>query len=248
MPPLAAVPDLERELDSLYALPLNEFTKARNDLATRLRKAHQSEAAETVKALKKPTAVASAANHLARAAPDQVASLLEASRRLRDTQQRALSGEATPEEVATATAAERTAVRVLLTTARRELANRASPTLLERLGRTLQAAAVDEAGQHLLVRGRLTEELTAVGFGPLEAVESARPRADEIAQAARNRVSALRSQARQLTAEARSAESAAREAEQTAEVLRTEASQRRSEADRVARELAEAEAALRSRR
>ena len=208
-PPLAAVPDLERELDALYALPLAEFTKARNDLATRLKRAHQAEAAATVRGLKKPTAVAWAANHLARAAPDQVASLLEASSRLRETQQRALAGAATPDDVATATAAERSAVRLLVSSARRELGERASPALLDRLGRTLQAAAVDESGQRLLARGRLTEELDAVGFGPLEAVEHARPNPNEVARAARERVTALRAAARQLSAEARTAESAA---------------------------------------
>ena len=66
MPPLAAVPDLERELDALYALPLEEFTKARNDLAARLRKAHQSEASDTIHALKKPTVAAWSANRLAK--------------------------------------------------------------------------------------------------------------------------------------------------------------------------------------
>jgi hypothetical protein len=68
VPPLAAVPDLERELDALYALPLNEFTKARNDLASRLKRAHQADAAAAVRSLRKPTAVAWTANHLARAA------------------------------------------------------------------------------------------------------------------------------------------------------------------------------------
>jgi hypothetical protein len=248
MPPLAAVPDLERELDALYALPLSDFTKARNDLASRLKRAHQGDAAATVRALKKPTAVAWAANHLARAVPDQVASLLETSRRLRETQQQSLAGDTRPEDVATATAAERSAVRVLLTSARQELGARATPALLDRLGRTLQAAAVDETGQQLLARGRLTEELTAVGFGPLEAVEQVRPRPDEIAHAARERVTALRATARELAADARSADRAARDAERAAELLRTEAAQKQSEADRAARDLAEAEAALRSRR
>jgi hypothetical protein len=32
------VPDLERELDALYQLPLEEFTKARNSLASRLKR------------------------------------------------------------------------------------------------------------------------------------------------------------------------------------------------------------------
>lgn len=248
MPPLAAVPDLERELDALYALPLNEFTKARNDLASRLKRAHQTEAAVAVRALKKPTAVAWTANHLARVVPEQVASLLDAGRRLRETQQRALSGDADPGDVADATSAERGAVRLLVISARRELGDRASPSLLDRLDRTLQAAAVDEIAQELLVRGRLTEELTAVGFGPLEAVEHVRPRRDEVARAARERLNALRAEARRLGAEARSAEASALEAERAADVLRTEAAQRRSEADRAARDLAEAEALLRSRR
>jgi hypothetical protein len=247
VPPLAAVPDLEAELDALYSLPLGEFTSARNDLVARLRRAHQAEAAETVKALKKPSSVAWAANHLARTAPDQVASLLEASRRLRDTQQRALEGDASAGDVSAATDAERTAVRILVTTARQELGGRATPTLLDRLGRTLRAAAVDDLGRQLLTRGRLTAELSAVGFGPLEAVEQARPRADELARAARERVTTLRAAARQLAGEARTADKAAREAEQAAEMLRTEASHKRSEADHAARELAEAEAALRSR-
>jgi hypothetical protein len=248
VPPLAAVPDLDRELDALYALPLNEFTQARNDLAGRLKRAHQAEAAAAVRGLKKPTAVAWAANHLARIVPDQVASLLEAGRRLRETQQKALGGEADPEEVAAATSAQRTAVRLLVGSARRELADRATPSLLDRLDRTLQAAAVDETARELLGRGRLTDELTAVGFGPLEAVERRGPRPDEVARAARERLTGLRAEARRLAADARAAEASARDAERAAEVLRTEASQLRSEADRAARDLAEAEAALRARR
>jgi hypothetical protein len=248
VPPLAAVPDLESELDALYALPLAEFTKARNDLASRLKRAHQADAAAEVRALKKPSAAAWAANHLARAVPDQVASLIEASRRLRETQQQALAGHARPEDVASATAAERTAVRLLVATARRELGPRATPALLDRLGRTLQAAAIDETAQTVLARGRLTEELTPIGFGPLEAVESVRPRTDEVRRAARERVDALRATARQLAAEARAAESAAKDAERAADAARTEAARRRSEADRAAQELAEAEDVLRSRR
>src|SRR3712207_8945925 len=38
VPPLAAVPDLDQELDELYGLPLEDWTRARNDLAARDRK------------------------------------------------------------------------------------------------------------------------------------------------------------------------------------------------------------------
>ena len=68
--PLAAVPDLEQELDGLYALPLEEFTKARNDLAARLNKEHTPVAAYVVRALSKPSVVAAAANRLAREEPE----------------------------------------------------------------------------------------------------------------------------------------------------------------------------------
>jgi len=247
--PLAAVPDLEHELDGLYALPLEEFTKARNDLAARLKKAHQNEAADLVRALKKPSVVAAAANRLAREEPQQIVDLLAAGERLRDAQQRALAGKATADEVNEAATAERDAVRALLASGRRQLGERSSAALLDRLGQTLRAAAVDDEGRKLLERGRLTEELKAVGFGPLEAVKPTRRRgSDEVARAARERVSALRAEARTLASEAHVAEEAALQAQRAAELLAEEAEQKRADAERAAAELAEAEAALRSRR
>jgi hypothetical protein len=248
-PPLAPVPDLEHELDVLYDLPLEEFTKARNDLAARLRKAHQSDAAGEVRALKKPTVVAWAANRLARDEPKLTTELLEAGETLRTTQQRALAGKAKPDEVGAAAAAERDAIRSLLAAARTHLGGRATAALLDKLAQTLRAAAVDDTARKLLEAGRLSEDLKAVGFGPLEAVAPAKRRGgDEVARAARERVSALRAEARRLTAEASTAEREADEAARASEALRAEAQEKREEAERVATELAEAEEALRSRR
>ncbi len=244
---LAAVPNLERELDALYDLPLEQFTKARNDLATRLRKAHQSEQAAQVHALKKPSTVAWVGNRLAREQPKQVDALLQASESLREAQQRSLAGEATAATVNDAAAAERDAVRALLASARSLLGERATAPLLERLSQTLRAAAIDDATRPLLQRGRLTEELKAAGFGPLEAVQSPR-RGDEVAQAARERVTTLRAEARRLTAEARVAERAAADAAKAAQILGEEATEKRAEAERTAQELAAAEDDLRSRR
>ena len=247
-PPLASVPDLDRELDALYDLPLEEFTKARNDLAGRLRKAHQSEAAAEVSGLKKPTVVAWAANRLARDEPKLTAALLDAGERLRDTQQRAIAGDAKQDEVADAASAERETIRALLTAARRHFGDRATSALLDKLSQTLRAAAVDGAARPLLERGRLTEELTAVGFGPLEAVKPSARRGDEVGRAARERVSALRAEARRLTADAQEVEREIDDAEQALQGLRGEAEQKRADAARVANELAEAEDALRDRR
>jgi len=248
-PPLAAVPDLEHELDELYGRPLEEFTKARNDLAARLKRAHQSDAADAIKALKKPTLAAWAANQLARREPALVRELLDAAAALRDTQQRSLAGRAPVSDVIAAAGKEREAVRALVSAARK-LPPRATAATLDRLSQTLQAAAIDDIGRDLLERGRLTEELHAVGFGPLEAVKTvpAARRRDEVAKAAKQRITALRAAARTLDAEARAAEQAAREAERSARILRDEAAQRRTEADRAAEQLSEAEESLRSRR
>jgi hypothetical protein len=247
-PPLASVPDLEQELDGLYDLPLEDFTTARNDLAGRLKRAHQTEAAATVRALKKPSVVAWTANRLARDEPAQVAALLEAGERLRQAQQRLLAGKGRAADLGVEAAAERETLRALLASGRRLLGERASPSLLDRLGQTLRAAAVDDVGRLLLERGRLTEELKAVGFGALEAVKPARRRSDEVGRAARERVTALRAEARALAAEARAADAAASQSRRAAELLAEEAAQKRADADRAASELAEAEEALRARR
>ena len=248
MPPLAAVPDLERELDALYALPLEEFTRARNDLVARLRKAHQSEAATDVHALRKPTVVAWAANHLARAHPDLVAQLVDAGGRLRDAQQRALAGTEDRDGVAGAAASEREALRALVSAARTDLGARATPQVLDRLTRTLRAAAVEPDLAARLAAGRLTEELQAVGFGPLEAVPTRRDAPSIDRRAERERVAALRTEAQRLADDARNAESAAAAAERDAAHLREAASRLRLEADRAAQALADAESSARRRR
>jgi len=248
MRPLAAVPDLEHELDALYALPLEEFTKARNDLAARLKKAHQADVAAEVRALKKPSAVAWAANSLVDSDRELIVELLGAGERLRETQQQALHGRAGADEVADVSGAERAAVRALLAAARDRLGTRATPALLDRLGQTLRAAAVDDEARVLLERGRLTDELKAVGFGPLEAVKPPRRRSDEVGRAARERVTALRAEARRLDGEAHDAELAAEQARQASAVLLAEAEQKRAEAERAATELSAAEDGLRKRR
>ena len=242
VPPLAAVPDLDRELDELYALPLEEFTKARNDLAARLKKAHQSEAAAEVRGLKKPNVVAWSANQVARAHPDLVSELLDAGASLRDAQQRSLGGNATQSEVSDATARERDAIRALVSAARTALGERATPSLLDRLSQTFRAAAVDPELAPVLAAGRLTEELQAVGFGPLEAVEPRRrgPSIDE-KRAHRERLAELRAEARRLAQEAKDAVLAAHEAEQHADQLRRVAEAKQEDAERAATELAEAE-------
>ena len=232
------MPDLERELDELFGLPPSEFTKARNDLASRLKKAHQDDAAATVRALKKPSVVAAAANTLARSEPKLVAALLHAGERLREAQQRALAGMARPQEVNDAAAAEREAIRELVVAARALLTGPA----LDRLAQTLRAAAVDPQSRPLLERGRFSEEVEAVGFGPLEAVTPARRQeSPDEKKAARERLKTLREEARRLAAHAREAERAAHDAAREAERLAQAAVDARADAERAATALADAQ-------
>jgi hypothetical protein len=241
VPPLAAVPNLERELDDLYALPLEQFTKGRNDLAARLRKAHQAEAAESVRSLRKPTLAVWTANQLARAQPDLVAELVDAGARLRQAQQGALAGRGSQAEVTSAAAREREAVRALVAAARTVLSGRATSQVLDRLSQTLRAAAVEPRVAPALAAGRLAEELHPVGFGPLEAVAPKRRPQSARAQAAeRERLKALRADARRLVADARRAAQAADEAERDAARLRRTAEELAGEAERAATALAEA--------
>jgi hypothetical protein len=237
MSKVAAVPDLERELDDLYGLPLGQFTSARNDLVSRLKKAHQAESAAAVHALRKPSVVVWTANHLARTQPDLVAELVEAAARLRDVQQHSLGGDGLT-EVAEAAARERAAVRALIA------ATDATAQTRDRLAQTLHAAAVDPGSAALLVRGRLTDELDAVGFGPLSAVPDLEPRpskSDEARRQARERVTELRKEARQLDRKARLAEIAVQQATVAAD-------EARREAERAASELQLAEAELKDPR
>ena len=80
------MPDVEAELDRLYALPLEEFTQARNDLARRLTKAGQADAAAEVKKLPKPSIPVWTANQLARREPGELRALLRSAEELRTAQ------------------------------------------------------------------------------------------------------------------------------------------------------------------
>lgn len=167
--PLSVVPDLEAELDDLYALLPADFTRARNDLVQRLKQAGQADAAAGVKQLRKPTVPLWAVNQLARRHPDEVRALLDAGDQLRAAQQAALRGES--RELRTATAEERKLLNGLTQRGEdllREAGHSADP---KRIAGTLRAAAVDPAGRELLEQGRLSEELEATGFGALAGLE-----------------------------------------------------------------------------
>ena len=92
-PDLTVVPDVEQELDRLYAAPLTEFTGARNELVKRLRKAGDKTRAEHVAALRKPSVTAWAINQTTRREPGQVEAVVQAGRELFEAQRATLGGE-----------------------------------------------------------------------------------------------------------------------------------------------------------
>jgi hypothetical protein len=252
-PRLAAVPELENELDRLYALPLDDFTPARNDLAKRLRAAGQTEEADKVKSLKKPSVAVWAANQLARRQPDAVDALLAAGGRLRDAQARALRGE-DPTAVREATAAERAAIHGLTRAAERLLAEEragASQQMIERVAATLRGAVLDPSAAELLRAGRLPEEPQTTGFGALATLvppgrakrraSSARATPDAAAKRARAQ------ERRLLEQRVRRLERGAATAAQRAERAESEAADARNRADAARAELDAARAELEAR-
>src|SRR5262245_46213257 len=80
------------EVAGLFALPLTEFTAARNALAAQLKKAGTPDEAERVKALSKPSISAWAVNQLYWEQRDAFDRLIETGRRFRQAQAAQLGG------------------------------------------------------------------------------------------------------------------------------------------------------------
>ena len=127
----------------------------------RLRKDGDREAADEVKALKKPSEPAWAVNQLARSNKREVNALLKAGERLRDAQ----LGGGGRDKLRAAIADEREQVGKLAALAEPLLGARPGPKL-ERVRSALHAAATDEPTREAITAGRLVEDVEAIGLGP----------------------------------------------------------------------------------
>jgi hypothetical protein len=165
---------LAREASALYELPAGEYTAARNARAKELRNDNPELAAAVAK-LPKPSAAAAAVNRLARNEPSEVRALIQAGKRLRDAQERAVGGRAGGENLQEAVREHRAALERVQREARRL---RLSEAVLERVGSTFRAASIDPELQPLLERGLLAREVESSGFAidPSLAVAPARTR------------------------------------------------------------------------
>ena len=168
-------------IDRLYGLPLDEFTAERDELAARLRKEGDRDAAADVKRLRKPSVAAWALNQVQRNDPKQVQALIEAGKRLRDAQELLSGGGRKPLDQAADD--ERRLVTELARHAERELvvAGRSvSGAVHERLRDTLRAVATDDEAREALSAGRLLRDHTPPASGRCWA-RSPRPRGGETA-------------------------------------------------------------------
>jgi hypothetical protein len=238
---------VDEELRALYALPLEEFTTGRNQLARRLKQERDPHADE-VAHLRKPTVPIWAVNQLARQDELGMRRLLAAGAALRKAQERALEG-AGSAGLAKAQAEERDALRRLTERARSLLGEAGRPATdatLERITTTLAAGAVDETMRETLKAGRLDRELEPLGFDALTGMEvkprSARAKDTTVAdrrerQEDERRRRERRARVRDLEREAREAERAADRAEADARKKRETAEAARTAAGHAAAEL-----------
>src|SRR5690349_13857683 len=158
---------LESEIDGLYALPLDEFTAARDELARRLRGDGDREAAGEVKALRKPTLAAWALNHVRHNEPGRVKDLLTAGNKLQKAQAQLVSG-GKPDQLREAAAAERQMVDDVVALAEKALADpghAVAPVLRTKRRTTAHAAAVSPEAGGVLEVGRLITDHEASDLG-----------------------------------------------------------------------------------
>jgi hypothetical protein len=156
------------DVEELYGLPLERFVPERNALARELRAADRGDEAATVAALRKPSVAARAVNQLAREHRRQLSQLFTAGDALSEMQSRVLAGKADGRALSEAAERERAAVSSLVDAARTLLAAEgltASASVLERVGETLHAAALDGEAREPVDQGRLERELRHVGLG-----------------------------------------------------------------------------------
>jgi hypothetical protein len=240
------VASVDREIDGLFELPLEEFTRARNELAKRLAKEGDEQRAEEVRALAKPSAPVWTINQLARRDKAGTRALLDAASKLRRAQERALSGGGS-DALRSAQSDEREAVRALTRKAEAILGEAGKPATrptLERIRETLGTAALDEVARDALKAGRLTSELKMSGFDSLAGIVPAPPH-DELAERREKKAERererrrLEKRARDLERRATAAEEKADEAERAAAEAREAADEARNAADEAADELAQ---------
>jgi hypothetical protein len=210
--------------EDLYALPLSEFTAARNALAASLKKEGEADAASAVKSLKKPSITAWAVNQLARSHSKEVEALLDAGEQLMSAQGALMAG-SDPGAMRDASKRRREVVKSLTghaTEVLEEAGTSAGRTHLDRINATLLNAAVDEEGRRLLASGTLTDDF---GASPELGGAGVSEGAVEIDERPAKEVRAARKEAERLARDADDAEAFAAQMAQETDPARRAADQ-----------------------
>ena len=225
----------EEEIDRLYGLPLDEFTRARDELARRVRQDGDAGRAAEIKQLRKPSVPAWVVNQLARRRELDMQRLVKAGEQLAGAQVEAMRGQS-GDAFLQARRDEQHALEALATGAKEVLADAGrGAAALDRVLATLRAGSLTEDGRALLKSGRLTEELEPPGFEAFAGLDiptrPPRPGLDP-------------KEARRLKRELGKLETQAATAERRAEKLREELREAEAEASRLDGERRRAEEEL----
>ncbi len=168
--------DIEREVDDLFALPLDDFTAVRNALAARLKKDGRANDAARVKSLQKPPVSAWVVNQLYWRHREAFDRLLATGKEFRIAQTSQLSGKAVDLRVSRDTRGESlNELSHLAAELLQEGGHNASPETLRRVRTTLEALSAYASGPAGPYPGRLTENVDPPGFDALAALISAVP-------------------------------------------------------------------------
>ena len=230
--------DVEAAADRLYALPPDQFTRARDELATAARDADDRQLATQIKALRRPTVAAWALNLLARDAGAALEGLL-----LLGEQLRAAQADLAGDRIKELSGRRPTLTRDVLARVRQLAAEhdeRVTPQAADEIEATLQAALADQQAALAVASGRLTRALSYAGLGEVDITAAtatpltAPPRPAERGKVARSR----RGEAGQPAADQRrqaqaEADAAARHAEHSRRLLDEARAREREALDRV---------------
>ena len=168
------------EIRRLYALPLEEFIGARDELAKRRRQEKRPDDAEAAKALRKPTPSAWAVNVLFEREPAKMEELIAAGKRAREAQGDAVSGRGV-EKLKDSLGAARRLSDELRWEAGRLLAERGKApdrAMVERIAANLQALAFSPSTAEVAERRWLDRDLDPPGFEVLAGLSAGAPVVD----------------------------------------------------------------------
>lgn len=165
--------DLEDDIDALFALPLAEFTVARNALAARLKQLGRGDEADRVKAMVKPSISAWAVNQLYRRHREPFDRLIAAGQRFRQVHASQLAGKLA--DIRVSGDARRKALSDLSRLAAallRDAGHNATSDTMRRITTTLEAISACESLRDAPPPGRLTDDVDPPGFEALAALSA----------------------------------------------------------------------------